>query len=82
MAYPSASPEEVERGIVLAVEEAIQDIDGIDEITSKAAEGSATITAEVLEGEDPQRVAQDIKNEVDRITSLPEDAEEVRVTVA
>ena len=80
--YPGSSPEEVERGIVLAVEEAIQDIDGIDEVTAKAAEGSATITVEVLEGEDPQRVAQDIKNEVDRITSLPEDAEEVRVTVA
>jgi multidrug efflux pump subunit AcrB len=82
VAYPGASPEEVERGIVLAVEEAIQDIEGIDEITSKAAEGSASITVEVLEGEDPQRVAQDIKNEVDRITSLPEEAEEIRVTAA
>jgi multidrug efflux pump subunit AcrB len=82
VAYPGASPEEVERGIVLAVEEAIQDIDGVDEVTATAAEGSATVTVEVLEGEDPQRVAQDIKNEVDRITSLPEEAEEIRVTVA
>jgi multidrug efflux pump subunit AcrB len=82
VAYPGASPEEVERGIILAVEEAIQDIDGIDEITSKAAEGSASVTVEVLEGEDPQQVAQDIKNEVDRITSLPEEAEEIRVTAA
>jgi multidrug efflux pump subunit AcrB len=82
VAYPGASPEEVERGIVLAVEEAIQDIEGIDEITATAAEGSATVTVEVLEGEDSQQVAQDIKNEVDRITSLPEEAEEIRVTVA
>ena len=82
VAYPGASPEEVERGIVLAVEEAIQDIDGIDQVTAKAAEGSATITAEILEGENPQRVAQDIKNEVDRIASLPEEAEEIRVTVS
>jgi multidrug efflux pump subunit AcrB len=82
VAYPGASPEEVERGIVLAVEEAIQDIDGIDEVTATAAEGSASVIAEVLEGEDPQQVAQDIKNEVDRITSLPEEAEEIRVTVA
>jgi multidrug efflux pump subunit AcrB len=82
VAYPGASPEEVEQGIILAVEEAIQDIDGIDEVTSTAAEGSATVTAEVQEGEDPQRVAQDIKNEVDRITSLPEEAEEIQVTVA
>ncbi len=81
-AYPGASPEEVERGIILAIEEAIQDIEGIKEVTAKAAEGSATVTVEVLEGEDAQQVAQDIKNEVDRITSLPEEAEEIRVTVA
>ncbi len=82
VAYPGASPEEVERGIILAIEEAVQDIEGIDEITATAAEGSGTVTVEVIEGEDAQRVAQDIKNEVDRITSLPEEAEQIRVTVA
>ncbi len=81
VAYPGASPEEVERGIILAVEEAVQDIDGIKEITATAAEGSAKVFVEVLEGEDAQQVGQDIKNEVDRITSLPEEAEQVRVTV-
>jgi len=82
VAYPGASPEEVERGIILAIEEAIQDIEGIKEITAAAAEGSGTVTVEVLEGEDAQQVGQDIKNEVDRISSLPEEAEEPRVTVA
>lgn len=81
-AYPGASPEEVERGIILAIEEAVQDIEGIKEVTARAAEGLGTVTVEVLEGEDAQRVAQDIKNEVDRITSLPEEAEEIQVTVA
>jgi multidrug efflux pump subunit AcrB len=42
--YPGASPEEVERGTILAVEEAIQDIEGIKEITSTAREGSGTVT--------------------------------------
>ena len=81
VAYPGASPEEVERGIILAIEEAVQSVEGIKEITATAAEGSATVTAEVLEDEDAQQVGQDIKNEVDRITSLPEEAEEIRVTV-
>jgi multidrug efflux pump subunit AcrB len=49
--YPGASPEEVERGTLLAVEEAIQDIEGIKEITATAREGSGTVTVEVIEGE-------------------------------
>ncbi len=82
VAYPGASPEEVERGILLAIEEAVQDVEGIKEVTATANEGSGTVRVEVLEGEDTQQVGQDIKNEVDRITSLPEEAEEARVTVA
>ncbi|MBU2431332.1 MAG: efflux RND transporter permease subunit, partial [Proteobacteria bacterium] len=39
IAYPGASPEEVENGIIVAVEEAIEDLEGIDEITATAGEG-------------------------------------------
>jgi multidrug efflux pump subunit AcrB len=79
--YPGASPEEVERGTILAVEEAIQDIEGIKEITATAREGSGTVTVEVIEGEDVSEVAQEIKNAVDRISSFPDDVEDPRVTV-
>ena len=79
--YPGASPEEVERGTILAVEEAIQGIEGIKEITATAREGSGTVTVEIIEGEDVSQVAQEIKNAVDRITSFPEDAEDPQVTV-
>ena len=82
VSYPGASPEEVEQGIILAIEEAVQDIEGIKEISANANEGSAYIGVEVIEGEDAQQVAQDIKNEVDRIGSMPEEAEEPLVTVA
>lgn len=74
--YPGASPEEVEQGIVLAVEEGIQNITGIKEINSTAAEGSATIKAELREGSDSQKVLQDIQQEVDRITTFPIDSED------
>ncbi len=80
--YPGASPEEVERGIVLAIEEAVQGLEGIKEVTASASEGLASVTVEMIAGEDIQRLAQDIQGEVDRITSFPEDAEEPRVTVA
>ena len=79
--YPGASPEEVERGTILAVEEAIQDLEGIKEITATAREGSGTVSVEIIEGENVSQIAQEIKNAVDRITSFPEDAEDPQVTV-
>ncbi len=77
--YPGASPEEVEKGIILAIEEGIRGLDGIKEISATAAEGVATVRAELLSGADHQRAYQDIKQEIDRITTFPEDAEEPQV---
>lgn len=73
--YPGASPEEVEEGIILKIEEAISGIDGIKEVTSRAVEGLGTVSAVLHLGEDADRVLQDIKSEVDRITTFPEEAE-------
>ncbi len=80
--YPGASPEEVERGVILAVEEAVQGLNGVKSVTASANEGSGTVTVEMIEGEDIQRLAQDIKTEVDRIVSFPEEAEDPRVSIA
>ncbi len=82
VSYPGASPEEVEDGIILAIEEAVQALDGVDEITSVANEGSGTVTVEALVGADIQKLAQDIQSEVDRIRTLPNDAEEPQVSIA
>jgi len=76
VAYPAASPAEVEKGIIEAVEEAVRGVDGVDEVSSVAREGFASVTIKLLLGVDPQKAAQDIKSEVDRITTLPLDAEE------
>jgi len=79
--YPGASPEEVEQGVILPIEEAIQSIDGIEEITSVANEGSGEVTVETVIDADIQQLATDIKNEVDRITAFPDEAEEPLVTI-
>jgi multidrug efflux pump subunit AcrB len=79
--YPGASPEEVERGTILAVEEAIQGLEGIEEITATAREGSGTVSVEIIEGENVSQIAQEIKNAVDRITSFPDDVEDPQITV-
>ena len=76
VAYPGSSPEEVEQGIVLSVEEAIRGLDGIKEVNATASEGSASIVAELRDDADSQKVYQDIQQEVDRITTFPVDAED------
>ena len=82
VAYPGASPEEVEQGIVLAVEDAISSIEGVDEVRSTASEGSARISAELLDGADEQKAYQDIQQAIDRIRTFPEDAERPQVSLA
>ncbi len=81
VAYPGASPEEVEQGIILAIEEAISDIDGVEEITATANEGMASIIAELEEGGNSQKTFQDIQQEIDRIRTFPEEAEEPTATI-
>lgn len=81
VSYPGSSPEEVEKSIILALEDGVKDIDGIGEISSTASEGSARVMVEIIDTDERIRVAQDIKSAVDRISSFPEDAEEPVVTL-
>ena len=81
VSYPGASPEEVESGILYAIEEAVRTLDGVDEVTSTAREGSGSVTVELLIGSDVERLGQEIKSEVDRITTFPEEAEEPQVRI-
>ena len=80
--YPGASPAEVEQGITLAVEEAVRGVEGIQRVTSSSAEGGAVVSGELILGADPDRVLADVKSAVDRVTTLPLDAEEPTVALA
>ncbi|MBN1346258.1 MAG: efflux RND transporter permease subunit [Phycisphaerae bacterium] len=81
VAYPGASPAEVEQGIILAIEEAVQGLDGVEEVVSLAKEGVGVVNIELLRGADHQKAAQDIQSEVDRIQSFPEEIEEPEVVL-
>jgi len=76
VAYPGSSPEEVEEGICIKIEEQIEGIAGIDRIISTAREGRGEVTVELESGMDVQKVLDEIKAEVDRIDTFPEEAEE------
>ena len=75
MSYRGATPVEVEESIVIRIEEAIEDLSGVEKIVSNANEGSASIRVELDSGSDPRAVLDDIKNRVDAINTFPDDAE-------
>lgn len=69
--YLGAAPEEVEEGVVIRIEEAIQDVEGIKKISSTAREGMGQVTLELNLGEDLNEVMSDVKTRVDAISTFP-----------
>jgi len=73
--YRGAAPEEVEEGVCIRIEEAVQDLAGVDKITSNANEGSGSVTIEIETGYSTRNLLDDIKTRVDAIDTFPEEAE-------
>ena len=73
--YLGAAPEEVEEGVCIRIEEAIQGINGIEFINSLAVEGACTVSAELLSGYDQERALSEIQNAVDSISTFPRETE-------
>ena len=73
--YLGAAPEEVERGVCMRIEEKLEGIEGIDKISSYSSEGMCTVTAELFESTDSSRALDEIKNQVDSITTFPKETE-------
>ncbi|MDG2039143.1 MAG: efflux RND transporter permease subunit, partial [Ilumatobacter sp.] len=73
--YLGAAPEEVESAVSVRIEEAIQGIDGIKQVTSTASEGMGMVQVELELGADARKVVDDIKSNVDAITTFPIETE-------
>ncbi|MBW1675090.1 MAG: efflux RND transporter permease subunit [Deltaproteobacteria bacterium] len=76
MAYPGASPAEVEEAIVRRIEENVAGLAGIKRIDSVAREGFGSVSLEVIKDWDIKELLDEVKAEVDRITTFPVEAEE------
>ncbi len=77
--YPGSSPQEVEEGICIKIEEQIEGIEGISRTVSTAREGNGSVLVELESGTDVRKVLDEIKDEVDRIDTFPVEAEEPQV---
>ena len=73
--YPGASPAEVEEAIIRRIEENVAGLAGIKRIDSSAREGFGTVVIEVMKGWDLKQLLDEVKAEVDRITTFPNEAE-------
>lgn len=78
--YPGADPEEVEEGICRKIEEALEGVEGIKQITTQAQENVGTATIEVMEHADLRVVLDRVRAKIDAISTFPIDAEQPVIT--
>ncbi|MCP3851233.1 MAG: efflux RND transporter permease subunit [Gammaproteobacteria bacterium] len=73
--YPGASTEDVEEAICQRIEDAIDGIDNVEEVTCVAREGISTSVIEMVENGDISRFLDDVKSEVEAIDNFPDEVE-------
>jgi len=78
--YPGASPQEVEEGIVLKIEDNLKGLEGVDRVTSNSRENSGVINVEIEKGRDIDFMLLEVKNAVDRVPSFPSGMEPLVVS--
>ncbi|MCK5836771.1 MAG: efflux RND transporter permease subunit, partial [Desulfobacula sp.] len=74
--YPGASPEEVEEGICIKIEEQLKSLEDVKTMYATALEGHGSVTLELKAGTDINQKLDEIKTEIDLIDSFPEEAED------
>lgn len=71
IAYPGASPLEIEEGVILKIEDNLKGLQGVDRLTAVANENSGRITVEIEKGRNIDFMLLEVKNAVDRVPSYP-----------
>lgn len=82
VSLPGATPQDVEKSVTIRIEEAVQDLQGIDQIRSTSGEGSAVVYIDIDDNYDPQTLLADIKSRVDAVNTFPGDAERPVISLA
>ncbi|MBT8180740.1 MAG: efflux RND transporter permease subunit [Eudoraea sp.] len=78
--YPGASPQEIEEGIVLKIEDNLKGLEGVDRVTSTSRENSGNINVEIEKGRDIDFMLLQVKNAVDRVPTFPSGMEPLVVS--
>jgi len=73
--YPGATAEDVEEAVCRRIEDVVDGISYVAEVTSEAREGVGIVVAEMEEGGNIRTFLEDIKTEVEAISDFPEQCE-------
>ncbi len=73
--YLGAAPIEVEKGVCVRIEEAIEGVEGVKKVVGDATEGMCAVFAEMEIDADEILVLNEIKSRVDGINSFPQETE-------
>ncbi|MFN3235730.1 MAG: efflux RND transporter permease subunit [Pseudomonadales bacterium] len=79
--YLGAAPEEVEQGVCIRIEEELEGIEGIEQISSNSNEGLCSVSVELFEDADESKALDDVKSRVDAIDTFPEETEKPIVSL-
>ena len=71
MAYPGAAPEEIEEAIVVPIEQALEDLSGIEEMQSWSNEGYGSVSLSLLAGHDISKMLDKVQNRINAIATFP-----------
>ena len=80
--YPGASPQEMEDGVTIKIEQAVKGIEGIEKINSTSSENSAMIRIDGYTDTDMDQLMTEVENAVNSINSFPQGAERPIVTLS
>jgi multidrug efflux pump subunit AcrB len=79
--YLGAAPEEVEEGVCVRIEEALEGVEGVEKLSSTATEGVCLVSVELFESADSSKALDDVKNRIDAIDTFPEETEKPIITL-
>ncbi|WP_318415805.1 efflux RND transporter permease subunit [Photobacterium leiognathi] len=69
--YPGASPEDIEQSINVKIEQSLDNVKNIKRIQSVASQGSASLTLELESEADLEQVLDDVKQQIEAISTFP-----------
>jgi multidrug efflux pump subunit AcrB len=77
--WPGASPEDMESQVIVRIEEATSDLDGIDWVRSRSGEGFGWVRLFTVPGTDVNNLTAEVKTRVDAISTFPQGLEPPQV---
>ena len=77
--YPGATPGELESDLAVKIEDAIADLDEVDELVTNLSEGGGSVVVRFREGEDADAAVEALERRLGRLRDLPDEAEDPTV---